>query len=106
MPAYHKELTHIRPICVCKGRAQRLLLLLFLSFYLCLGHRHAGPQVTLSTCHSALYFDVTLHASSLYFLYLYSHTYIVLFRLMMKVLDVIPVDDSTIRKILAVWVCE
>jgi hypothetical protein len=42
MPSYPKELTHAKPIRVCKGSGQRLLLLLllllFLSFYLCLGH--------------------------------------------------------------------
>jgi len=111
MPTYPKELTHVRPICVCKRIAQRLLLLsllllLFLSFYLCLRHKYAGPQVTLSTSYSVLHYVVTLHASSLCFLYLYSYTYIVLFRLMTKVLDVISVDDTTIPKILVVWVYE
>ena len=105
LPSYPEELTHVRPICVCKGGGQRLLLLLlFLSFYLCLGHEYAGLQVTLSTCYLVLHFVVTLHASRLCFLYLYSYTYIILFSLMMKVLDVIPVDDTTIRKMLTVWV--
>lgn len=107
MPSYTKELTHVRPICVCKGTGQRLLLLLlllFLSFYLCLGHKCADLQVTLSTCYLVLHFVVILHASSLWFLYLYSYTYVVLFRLMMKVLDVMQMDDTTIRKILTAWV--
>jgi len=62
--------------------------------------------VTLSICYLVMHFVVTLHASSLCSLYLYSFTYFVLFRLMMNVLDVIPVDDTTIRKILTVWVYE
>jgi hypothetical protein len=62
--------------------------------------------VTLSTCYLVLHLVVTLHASSLCFLYLCLYTYIVLFMLMMNVLDVIPVDDTTIRKILTVWVYE
>lgn len=82
-------------MCVCKGSVQQLLLLLlFLSFYLCLGHKYADLQVTLSTCYLVLHFVVTLHASSLWFLYVYSYTYNVLFRLMMNVLDVMPVDDN------------
>ena len=91
---------------VPKGYCCLLLLLLFLSFYLCLGHKYAGLQVTLSTCYLVLHLVVTLHASSLCFLYLYSYTYIVLFRIMMNVMNFIPVDDTTIRKILTVWVYE
>jgi hypothetical protein len=103
MPSYTTELTHVRLICICKGIGQRLLLL-FLSFYLCLRHKCADLQVTLSTCYLVSHFVVILHASSLWFLYLYSYTYVVLFRLMMNVLDVMPVDDTTIRKILTAWV--